>query len=324
MATNRLPDALADLFVLGADAFAGAESIGDSVPLLINIAELIGAELQAAQSAQLEYKTARAKIDPLATALRTEREAAYAFCFTARDLLRVFCGRGWNEGWLAVGFANGLEVPRSYAGLRELLAALAHHFTLHPEHELPAVGVTAALAESRLNAMKSAHEAVNSQWARIEEKLQARDAAVAALRKRLSGLNKELSMRLGDMDPRWIAFGFNQPGAPTSPAVPEDVVVTPLAEARLQVECEASPGATGYRFYVQRPEIDPEPVAAGRSPAPLFVTDPLVPGTEYLVYVSAVNEGAESDLSTAVSAKTRVVLGTPLGHQIRQAFLPSA
>ncbi len=164
MASNRIPDGYADLMALAADAHAGAQAIGAAVPLLINTAADVGADLNAAQVAQLDYQTVRCGLGSLSAVLRAEREAAYAFCFTARDLLRVYCGRGWCPGWLAVGFADGLEVPRSYAGLRELLAALEHYFTLNPAHANAAVGITAALAEERLGALQSAHEAINARW----------------------------------------------------------------------------------------------------------------------------------------------------------------
>lgn len=308
MATNRLPDGLAGLLALANSALAGAQSIGTELPLLINTAPLISAELNAAQSAQLAFLTARGGLASLSEALCVEREAAYAFCFTARDVLRIFCGRGWNEGWLAVGFANGLEVPRTYAGLRELLVALEHYLTLNPAHEVPALGLTAAAAGARLAALHAAHDAMVSHKSLLVMRVQVRDAAVGALRKRLSDLNKELSMRLGPLDPRWLAFGFNLPGAPERPPVPEEVVVTPQAGARLQVRCAPVPRATRYRYYVQRPVLDAAPVPVGGSAEPLFVTPVLEPGTEYLVYVSAANEGAEGELSAPVAARTGVGL----------------
>jgi hypothetical protein len=302
MAQNTIPREFASLMVQGGDAYAGATSIGSGIPLLINTAADIGANLTAAQTTQLDYKTVRGGLSGLSATLRTERELAYNFCFTARDLLRVYCGRDWCEAWLVTGFDDGLAVPRSYAELRELLVALNNYFTLNPTHENEAVGITAALANTRRVALQTAHEAINARWMQIETKVQARDAAVTALRKRLSGLCKELSQRLEDMDPRWLAFGFNLPGAPTTPEVPQDVVVTPLTDGRLQVACAPSPTATSYRFYYQRPIVDPAPIAAGSAEDPLFVIEGLTAGQVYQVYVSASNSGATSDLSEPVAA----------------------
>ncbi len=305
MAENPIARAYASLIVQGDTAFSGAEAIGDGVPLLINTAALIGTDVAAAKAAQLAYKTTRAGLAGLSAAFKSQHALAYDFCFKSRDLLRVYCGRDWCEAWLATGFEDGLAVPRSYEGLREVLEALNNYFTLNPAHENPAVGITASLASTRMVAFRAAYEAVNTRWALIETKKQARDVAVTALRKRLSGLCKELSQRFEDMDPRWIDFGFNMPGAPTTPEVPQEVAVTPIPEARLEVSCAPSPNATRYRFYYQRPIVDPAPIFAGTADDPLFIIEGLTAGQIYQVYVSAANEGAESQLSEPVN-------GTPV------------
>ncbi len=84
------------------------------------------------------------------------------------------------------------------------------------------------------------------------------------------------------------------------------LVEVPLA--RFQIACDPSPNATLYRFYYQRPILDPEPIFAGHAAEPLFVTESLTAGQQYLVYVSATNEGAESELSEPVSATTQLEL----------------
>jgi hypothetical protein len=304
MARNRISDRYAALMVQGSDAHAGAVSIGTAIPLLINTAGSIQTDLGAAQAAQLVYKTTKSQLQPLSAALRAAREQAYQFCFSARDLLKVYCGRDYNQGWLAIGFNNTLEVPRDYAGLRALLAALQNYFGDNQAQENAAINITAVKAEETLNSLQSAHNQVVSKKGQITSKRQLRDLKVEALRRRLSGLCKELSQRLGPLDSRWREFGFNLPGAPTVPATPRNVVVTALAGARLQVACDACGNATRYRFFYQRPIEDPEPHFAGTANDPLFVTEPLEVGQTYLIYVSAVNEGAESELSEPVSAVT--------------------
>ena len=57
--------------------------------------------------------------------------------------------------------------------------------------------------------------------------------------------------------------------------LPGRLGVTPLPLARLQITCDASPNATNYRFYTQRPIVDPEPILAGSATEPLFVTEPV-------------------------------------------------
>jgi hypothetical protein len=289
--------------VLSKEAFDGATSIGLSIPLLINTAAAINSDRNALKNSQATYKGSKAALAPLFAAQRTALDSAYSWCFTARDVLRTFCGRGPNEGWVASGFqSDSLAIPRKFDELYTLVETLQGYFTAHPGHQNADLDVTAEFAGITLASLGNAHSAVVAQRADVTANRQDRDAKRRALRTRLSGLCKELSQRLGPLDARWRDFGFNMPGAPTMPRVPTNVVVTPLPDARLQVACDASPSATLYRFFYQRPIEDPEPIFAGNASGPLFVTETLEPNQAYLVYVSAVNNGAESELSAPVSA----------------------
>ena len=241
-------------------------------------------------------------IVPLSAARKAAVAAAYDFCFKTRDVLENYLGREWSEAWFATGWVSNLVIPQSFDDLYELSLSLGSYFTAHPTQENTGLGVTAAAAQATATALRNANLAVNAAELASATKKIVRDEKLVAARKRLSGLCKELSQRLEDLDPRWRAFGFNMPGAATVPEVPVNVVVTPLPLARLQIACDASPNATLYRFYLQRPILDPEPILVGNSSEPLFVTESLVAGQQYVIYVSAVNEGAESDLSDPVSA----------------------
>lgn len=153
--------------------------------------------------------------------------------------------------------------------------------------------MTSAAAQAAYNALVSTNTvAINAEALALTKK-DVCDAALTTARKRLSGLCEELSQRLGPLDPCWRQFGLNMPGAAT---VPEQVAVVPQPGARLQISCDPLPNATSYRFYVQRPIVDPEPILAGSA------TEPLVAEQVYQVYVSAINEGAKSELSLPVNA----------------------
>ncbi len=302
MACNPIPQSYPSLIVHLTEANDGANSIGAGIPLLINTPALIGADRLALITAQSDYGEARSAIVPLSAARRAAVTTAYDFSFKARGVLENYLGREWSEAWIAPGWVSDLQVPQSYDGLYTLVLTLVNYFAAHPTQENEDLGVTSAIAGTTLNGLENANEAVINAEAVSLTKRQVRDTKVTAARKRLSGLCKELSQRLEPLDARWRQFGFNMPGAATVPEVPENVVVTPLPDGRLQVECDPSTNATSYRFYTQRPIIDPEPVLAGSSTEPLFVTDPLTLGQIYSVFVSAVNEGAESELSNAVSS----------------------
>ena len=302
MANNPIPNAYPSLLVLLGRSYTGATNIGDEIPLLINTAPLIGADRLALISSQAVYKAARSSLTPISAARKAAVKDVYDFCFTARGVIEFYCGREFNESWLAAGWTNTLEIPRGYDELYTLVLTLTGYLAANPTQENAELGVTSAHAQTLFNALAAADTAVTDAEELVLTKRDVRDEKLTAVRKRLSGLCKELSQRLEPLDPRWRKFGFNLPGAATVPAVPQNIVVVPQPLARLQISCDPSPNATSYRFYTQRPIVDPEPIAAGSADEPLFVTDPLVAGQQYLIYVSALNEGAESELSEPVSA----------------------
>jgi len=307
MAQNPTPSSYASLVVQFSEAFVGASNLGASIPLLINTAAVIGPERAALMTSQTEFRASRGTVVSLQAARRDAVVAAYDFCQKSRDVLYNYLGRTFTEAWVPAGWVDTLAIPQSYEGLYDLTYTLTAYFTAHTDQECEDLGVTAAAAQAAFNALEAANTAVINAESAATTKKDVRDANLTVVRKRLSGLCKELSQRLEPLDPRWRQFGFNMPGAATVPAVPEQVVVTPLPGARFQIACDPSPNATLYRFYTQRPIIDPEPILSGHSSEPLFVTEPLVAGQVYQVYVSAVNEGAESELSEPVNATAQLL-----------------
>ena len=97
MASNSIPNGYASLIVQITKAYDGATNIGAGIPLLINTAALIGADRLALITGQDEFKAARSAIAPLSATRKAAVNAAYDFCFTARDVIRYFCGREFNE-----------------------------------------------------------------------------------------------------------------------------------------------------------------------------------------------------------------------------------
>ena len=302
MAATPVPKSFPSLILLAQRCNNGATSVGPAIPLLINTAATISTDRMAATSAQFEYQTAKGQVPVLSAAMQTARDAAARFCINARNVLEFYLGAQHSQSWAAAGFINSLAIPTQEAGLFALMVALQSYLADNEDQENSDLQVTAAQAESKVTALTSARQALDAKRAEVTAKRQDRDAKVHALQKRLRGLCKELALRLGPLDGRWRDFGFNLPGAPSVPAVPRHVVVTPLNDGRLQVACDPSPNADYYRFFYQRPIVDPEPLSVGNSAEPLFIIPNLTTGQLYLIYVSAVNSGAESELSAQVPA----------------------
>ncbi len=66
-------------------------------------------------------------------------------------------------------------------------------------------------------ALSDAREAANLAGTVKTTAKEAKDAAVAALRRRLIAFVDELAPLLSDTDPRWEAFGLNIPVSPRAP-----------------------------------------------------------------------------------------------------------
>ncbi|MSU63411.1 MAG: fibronectin type III domain-containing protein [Pedosphaera sp.] len=108
---------------------------------------------------------------------------------------------------------------------------------------------------------------------------------------------EELKQRIGPLDPRWTAFGLNKPGAPSTPAVPQNVTAVSCGPGQMLASCDATPRATHYRFFTQENELEAELVFAGSSSTPSLVIGELQGGHSYSVYVSAADEAGQSPLS---------------------------
>ncbi len=159
-----------------------------------------------------------------------------------------------------MGFHNSLAIPRREANLATLVQALHDYLVAHPAQENAPLNVTAARANELIGLLGTARGAVDTQEGLNVGKRQDRDKKVVTLRRRLSGLCKELGQRLEPLDPRWRDFGLNMPGAASVPSVPQEVMVLPLPGAQVQVACLPSSNAALYRFFTQRPDLDPQPV----------------------------------------------------------------
>lgn len=307
MAANPIEAAFDGLMLQSQRAYNGASALGASLPIVINTAALIAADRNAVRAAQTLYRGNRGDLDPFYETLHTAMADSRVYATRARDTLKKWCGPRFNITWIPTGFTKNTQIPKSEPALTALIEDLGSFYTTHTDHEVPDLGVTAAAANALLTRLQNARDAIDTKKMTCVQCREDRDTKFNALRKRLSGLCKELSQRLGPLDGRWRDFGFNLPGAPATPAVPKNLSVDNHTPLQFLVACDPSPNATGYRFYYQRPIADPEPIWAGSATDPLFVITGLTAGQNYQVFVSATNEGAESELSEPVTATALAV-----------------
>lgn len=308
MAENSIPKNLSDLLHLASECKSGAAAIGGSIPLVLNTSSIIGSERANLVQSQIAFRGSLSGLPDLRTGLKEARIEGRAFATKTRNWLENSLGSTHNLRWSEVGFDNNsLRIPKDDAGLVALLERMYLYLQAHPTQENtdPKVNVTAARGQAAWNALDTAINAMNTKEEQMATKKDARDKAVIRLRKRLRGLVNELGQHLEDNDPRWRRFGLNLPAAPNVPAVPKDVKVNTDTPGDFHITCARSANATSYRFFTLRPGVVEEPVFAGSSPSPMFDIQDLRPGDEYHVLVTAVNAGAESRLSSPVSATVR-------------------
>jgi hypothetical protein len=306
MAANPVPQAINDIFRISKKCQTAANTLGAGIPLMINTSSNIGSNRGNLLQLEGLYQGTLSGLPALRSAVRSARANAIDFARKARGWLENSYGHRWNEAWRQVGFIHdSLEIPtEDDAELAALLERMEYYFAQNPTQQNPdpKVNVTAARAGQFAGALSTAESNLDAKERLQADHRLARDGAKRALRKRLSGLIGELKQRIGDRDPRWLEFGLNLPSAPNVPKVPKNVAVNTNTANEFFITCAPAQYATHYRFFTQRPGLDPEPVHAGNSDEPMFHLAGLAAGQNYTVLVTAANAGAESSFGKAVTA----------------------
>jgi hypothetical protein len=234
---------------------------------------------------------------------RTAQSNGRSLAMMCISTLKPVLGQQWGSAWNAAGFTEGsLAVPvNSMVKLQQLRA----YYAANPAREVAdvnGVACTAVACEAAAQAISTAESASNQSNVDAGTAQANFQNGLMAARKRASGLLAELGQLLDDSDPRWLAFGFELPGSPASPDVPENVVVAPAAGTHtLVIHWDDARRADGYRVKVMNAAGDTQltemltqdsGVAIGNLPA----------GATVNIAVSARNATGESQPTAPVSA----------------------
>ena len=285
-------------------ALAGLEDHGDDIEVKHCTFAVMTAVRAAAMAALLLYNNAKQTLRDKKGVFETARDAVRAFATIARDILKPILGSEYHEGWDGTGFVGSLAVSMKYEDLLPLMEALVAYFTAHPTLEVASRGVTAAQAQTLLDDMKNAFNAVTAQETSMDILFNDRNAKFDTLRGKLVMLVDELSLLIDPLDPRWKAFGFNMPGAKETPDAPTGLSVVLVGPTAAATKWEASARADYYRVWMKVHGTEGEPTAVG-SPADLdFTLENLPANTQVDISVSAVNNGGESPLSEVITITT--------------------
>jgi hypothetical protein len=304
MAANPIPESLSQLFALAEDAADGAKDHGAAIDLKQNTEAAIRADLAAARAAESDYGKAKAAKDTFATNLRIADSNGRAFIKAASALFSQTISESWTAAWEGTGFPNqSTAVPGTQDERFTLLASLKKYFTDNPTAEVntPKLVITAAKADTLFIALSDARKAVNDGNTASGTQRDARDVVVSKLKDRMRGLIGELGQLIADTSPVWDAFGLNQPGASSTPEIPEALVVTLGTPGVLHVDWADARRATRYRVWKQLDGVDAAPVAVATVTDSNATLTGLPSGKPLKISVTAANEAGESPASDVVT-----------------------
>jgi hypothetical protein len=228
------------LWALAHDMKDGAVKHGTAIKLVHHTDVTLGAALTLAENTQADYKKADKATTDAGIALRLADANGKAFIATFRDALARRLGQTFNPTWAEVGFKNNsLAVPGSPDERLTLLNGMNEFLLGDPTMEVnnptQNVIVTAAAAKTFWQAILDGRSAVNTAQENYLAKMRLRDDADTALRAEMSGMVGELGDLLDDLDPGWLWFGLNQPGAASAADPVANLSVSPVARGWLAV-----------------------------------------------------------------------------------------
>ena len=241
MAQNEIPKSYDPLVQLLEDAADGARDIGvatgvkqnDEAALRAVLVALVGVPAgpanvpPAVPGLKALWNNAKGDKTAKTGAFRSQKSTARVLATSCVNILKPRLGNQWNNNWQAAGFINGsIAIPENPLTLLQQLRA---YFENNPTHEVASMGLTADACEAMADLVSAASTASNGSNTAAGTAKQNLEAGIKAARSRLTGLRGELSQLLGDDDPRWYAFGFERPGDPETPEVPEHLTLVPGA-----------------------------------------------------------------------------------------------
>ena len=298
MAGNPVPNLQDELLALAEDIADGCHNHEVAIGLQHNKEADIRGAITALRNAEADYGTAKSNRQATMDALQVADSAATEFLSKARKVLMNFLGNFWSMAWEPTGFPDmSTAVPKTQESRMNLCASLKIYFTNVPAHEVAAMGVTAALAEARFQGVSDGRDALAMKVELQTLAKQARDTALANLRKHVRDLINELGTLLADDDARWHAFGLSMPADPDTPMPVESLALTAGTPGIIVATWPRAVRASRYRPFVQRVGVDPNFVARDAVHDLTVNLNGFTTGQTVKVYIVAANDAGEAQES---------------------------
>ena len=298
MAGNPVPNGQDDLLALAEDMADGCHNHEVAIGIQQNKESEMRSAITALRNAEAGFGTAKNNRQMAMDALQVADGAATEFLGNARKVLTSFLGNFWSTAWEPTGFPDqSTAVPKTQEQRMNLCASLKIYFTNVPAQEVAAMGVTAAIAETRFQAVSDGRDALDMKEELQIAAKQARDAALKNLRKRVRGLIGELETLLEDDDARWHAFGLSMPSDPDTPMPVEELTLEAGTPGIIVASWTRAVRATRYRPFVQIVGVDEDFVARDAVHDLTVNLDSFTTGQTVNVKIVAANDAGEAQPS---------------------------
>ena len=218
MAANPIPTKVPELLLMAEDAADGLAQLGVTLGVAQNTEAKVRADTTALRTAQTAYEGERAAQSVRMQDQSLQDGLARDWLTKYRRRLALFFPDSWTPQWGEAGFSDGsTAVPKTIGGRQELLAFAGTFLAANTQYADAPLQIEGTQADYLYGLLSETRNAVNTGIAAVETKKDERDAALAALTKRMRGLLDELAQLLSPTDERWYVFGFNAPGDPATP-----------------------------------------------------------------------------------------------------------
>jgi hypothetical protein len=308
---------IAALVTAAQKSSGGAAEHAVSLGLVYTTKPLIDADINAVLLARDNHQVAKDELTRRRAAHETFLSGAISWTTVARDLTKRKLGNKHSSKWEDLGLKNSLRVPQYTDRLLAVIMQFKAFFELHPELEVPQLNITATGASSIAAELLGFKNAVNAQLTIVKTLQLVRDEKRKQLHWRMRAAIHELSCALDPDDPRWLAFGFNMPGAKAVPPAPENLIVLQAKTNSVAVKWDPTPRAEYDHVFVKVVGRDEDFNRVGSPRDPDFGFDDLPAAATVEVAITALNSGGES-------VKSKILTITGLRPRDSEDLVPLA
>jgi hypothetical protein len=292
---------IAGLINQGGVLVGAAAEIGTAIGLHHNKEEKIEADLTALVNATNFFASARDEWSRRKGVLKTLEREVCLHLRKARDSFIPMFGYVYSDAWTVLGYRNSLEAPDKVAVQTAMMEALRAFYTNHPELQLPTASLSAEGTGDLLEVLMEAQSAVASQQSVMRVARNERDLRAKQMRTRVVALVQELKQLIGPMDPRWLNFGLNRPGALEVPEPPTNLQVEMAGNSSAALRWNRGARSSHYRVYVKVHGVDAQYLHVASPADQDCMLENLRAGASHEVVIRAVNATGESRASEVLT-----------------------